>query len=94
VIDSQSNGWLVAKQRRYKMDLGWEMALIVEFVLCMGLLIHCWLFQEQMGMEVICGFRHQSNFSLERVIVFAAGLRLRVVVTCHDSSRRHFLRVD
>jgi hypothetical protein len=75
------------------MDLEWEMDLIAEFVFWMGLLAQCWIFQDQRWKEVVRGFRHQSNYFLERVVARAAGLPLRMAVNCHDSSRRHFVGV-
>jgi hypothetical protein len=93
VLQQPSNEWVAANRGRCKMDLGWEMGFIVEFVLWMGLLVQWWLFQGQMW-GVLHGFRHQSNSFLEGVIAFAAGLPLSVVVNCHHSSRRHFKGVD
>jgi hypothetical protein len=76
------------------MDQGWKMGLIGEFVFWMALRAQCRRFQESSVREVVRGFPHQSNVFPERVLAFATGLPLSVVVNCHDSSRAHFLGVD
>jgi hypothetical protein len=76
------------------MDLGWKMGLIAEFVFWMALLAQCMRFQESRLREVVRGFPHQSNLFLERVLAFATGFPLSVVVNCHDSSSLHFIEVN
>jgi hypothetical protein len=75
------------------MDLGWEMDLIAEFVFWKALFAGYWRFQQQTQPEVVRGFPHQLNLFLEGVNGFAAGLHLKAIVNCHDSSRRHFMGV-
>jgi hypothetical protein len=75
------------------------MDLLAEFVFWMALFAQSWRFQEQKQKqkqkprEVVRGFPHQLNLFLEGVNGFAAGLHLKGIVNCHDSSRRHFMRV-
>jgi hypothetical protein len=76
------------------MDVGWEMGLIAEFVFWMALFAQYWRFEPQKQQEVVRGFPHQLNHFREGVNGFAAGLHLKVIVNCHDSSGVHFVRVD